>query len=107
MSNYYYGVYESPYCHDGELYVGSPKNSEQECYDACGTDEQCWGAFTFEEDAEAFCRYINNKSIYDTLEEMCNERNLQFNEDWVHIDKSMGIATVQNEYGRILASLHF
>lgn len=59
MSNYYYGVYESPYCNDGELYVGSPKNSIEECYDACGTDETCLKVFTNEMDANRYCDFLS------------------------------------------------
>lgn len=106
-NNNYYGVYSSPYLYDGEPYVGSAEVSEEACYAACGTDEVCLAVFDNEADACQRCKYETYKDIYDGLEEQCNENNLQFQEDWVHIDTEMGVATVQNEYGRILASLRF
>ena len=103
-NNNYYGVYVSP---DGEPYVGSPKTSEEACYTACGTDEVCLAVFDNEVDANWRCNYEIYKDIYDALEKQCDESNLQFQEDWVHIDTQLGVATVQNEYGRTLASLRF
>lgn len=107
MKTNYYGVYVSPYCNDGEPYVGSPEVSEEACYTACGTDEVCLAVFDNEADAYQRCQYETFKDIYDILEEQCNENNLQFQEDWVHIDTEIGVATVQNEYGRTLASMMF
>ncbi len=50
---------------------------------------------------------IKFDGVIKELEEQCNKNNLQFIEDWVHIDTQNGVAVVQNEYGRILASIHF
>ena len=53
-NNNYYGVYSSPYLYDGEPYVGSPKDTLEECYSVCGTDERCLIVFNNEHDAEEY-----------------------------------------------------
>ena len=63
--------------------------------------------YKFELSAQKTKEAIKFDNIIKELENQCNETNLQFQEDWVHIDIDNGYAVVQNEYGRILASIHF
>lgn len=63
--------------------------------------------YKFELSAQKTKEAINFDGVIKELEEQCNKNNLQFQEDWVHIDTQNGYAVVQNEYGRILASIHF
>lgn len=102
LPKYYYGVYVSPYCHDGLPYVGSPKESQDECYAACGTDEDILGVVA----SEAEARYLaNHESIIMKLRAACNANNLQFRREWVNINKELGYANVINDSGHILARI--
>ena len=98
----FYGVYVSPYCHNGQPYVGSAKSCEASCYEACGTDEHILGVFTSEEEAHQFAE---DEYIVRKLRSICNGENLQFRREWVVIRYELGYAAVINDNDRILARL--
>lgn len=50
----YYGIYQSPYCNNGEPYIGSPESSPEAVYAACGTDEHVITYFTTLHEAEEY-----------------------------------------------------
>lgn len=48
---------------------------------------------------------MNDKEIIALCEKECEKLNLQFEEDWVNINRADGYATVINDSGRIIARI--
>lgn len=48
---------------------------------------------------------MSDKEIIALCEKECNKLNLQFDEDWVNINRLYGYATVINDNGRIIARI--
>ena len=48
---------------------------------------------------------MSDREIIALCEQECQKNNLQFDEDWVNINRLYGYATVINDSGRIIARI--
>ena len=48
---------------------------------------------------------MSDSKIIALCEQECNKHNLQFDEDWVNINRQYNYATVINDSGRIIARI--